>query len=74
MLLDPPSMLSVSGDASAQVSAIEYKSELGLWFKSMLPYMLLNLILFVLAIYLLLTSESIDPFSGSWSTTRSEEL
>ena len=57
MTADPTEVLSISGDANAKVTMIEYKGETGLWLKSMAPYLLINLLLVIAAILLLLNSE-----------------
>lgn len=70
MFLDPSSVLSVSGDASAKVTEIEYKSEIGLWLKSMIPYMVLNVLLVIIAIWLLLGSEFNQDIPANLPDTR----
>lgn len=57
--LEPLKLLSVSGDSSAKVTEMKVKSETGLWIKSVFPYLIMNLVLVLLALYLLENYESI---------------
>lgn len=57
--------LTVSGDASAKVTEIRNVSETSVWLKTKIPYLLLNLVLILMAIFLLIKSDgvlkAVDP-------------